>query len=41
MFRPEITEEMKKIGENGAIHCLRNINNYVSDVAYGDSQRLR
>ncbi|KAK4007824.1 hypothetical protein OUZ56_012976 [Daphnia magna] len=40
MFRPQITEEMKKTRENGAIHCLRHIKNYVGDVAYGDTQRF-
>ncbi len=40
MFRPQITEEMKKTRENGAIHCLRNLNNGVSDLAYGDTNAL-
>lgn len=41
MFRAQITEEMKKTRENGAIQCLSDINKYMSDVAYGDTQRFR
>ncbi len=41
MFRPKITEEMKRARESGAKYCLENLGKYVKDVVYGDTQRFR
>ena len=41
MFRPKITEEMRVVRQIGAKNCLKNIEIYLQDVAYGDTQRFR
>ena len=40
MFRTKVNEDIRLIREEGAIRCLRNLDKYVENVTYCDTQRF-